>query len=696
MNAVNLPGSPLDHRDYERLSKSGISRQLANDALIRRVASEEGASTVGRKDAADYSGILFPYMWPGEDYVREYRLRRDHPELEQQTDGGVRERAKYVSPPGRGNMLYFTPQTPVDWLTDATLPIAITEGEKKTLSLWGLGWHGMGDVAERPRWLSVGISGVWNWRGTVGKAPGPDGDRRDVKGPIPDLSRVCWDGRTVLIVFDRNVKTNKSVADARRALTKELTKRGAHVTIVDLPEVDGVNGIDDLIGAWGPDGVLTLISDALNNPRRSAAIASGLIPEIERFVKQKHHFARDAGGLLYVFEDGVYRPTGERFVKREVKRFCQESKENWTPELASRVAEYIAVDAPELWERPPHDVVNVKNGLLGVATRVLRRHSPEFLSPVQIAATYDANARCPAIDRFCDEVLPDDAQHILGEIAAWLMLPETSIQKAVLLIGEGANGKSVFLTLLEDFLSEQNVSSVTLHKIEMDKFAASRLVGKLANICADLPTAALSGTSMFKALTGGDIINAERKFQSSFEYRPYARLVFSANTPPRSDDATPGFFRRWLVIPFNRRTFDENDPARVPSAILRERLSTASELSGLLNRALDAVPQIRSGALRESVSMRDAWQEFRSTTDPLAVWLDENTVEVPDGFVPKAKLRELYSRDCKDHGRISIPETAFTGRLLQLRPRMKTAQRTAAKTWCFIGIGLKADAASPF
>src|SRR5262249_30584222 len=154
------------------------------------------------------------------------------------------------------------------------------------------------------------------------------------------------------------------------------------------------------------------------------------------------------------------------------------------------------------------------------------------LSTVQIAVSFDPAAKCPHIERFVRSVFPDDTQLLPFEIVAWLMLPDANIQKAVLLLGEGANGKSVWLNLLLTFLGRENVSALSLHRIEADKFSAARLVGKLCNIGADLPTAALSGTSMFKALTGGDLIPAERKFESSFEFRPFARLLFSANSAP--------------------------------------------------------------------------------------------------------------------------------------------------------------------
>ena len=424
------------------------------------------------------------------------------------------------------------------------------------------------------------------------------------------------------------------------------------------------------------------------------AIGSGLVQEIDRAIKQEHHFARDEGGLLYVFESGCYRPTGERFVEQAVKRYVEQNGKAraWSPELASRIVSYIATDAPQLLAKPPLDTLNVRNGLLNVYTRVLRPHAPDFLSPVQVEASYDPKAGCLAIDQFVSDVFPADAAQVPWEVAAWLMLPETSIQKAVLTIGEGANGKSVFLSLLHAFLGRSNVSALSLHKIEADKFAAARLVGKLANICPDLPTVALSGTLMFKALTGGDTITGERKFEASFEFRPYSRLVFSANSAPRSDDATHGFFRRWLVIPFTR-TFDETDVRTVPRAVLDARLSAPGELSGLLNRALDALPQIQSGKFTESPTLRAAWEDFRRTTDPLAVWLESVTIEVLEGFIEKAKLRELYRNECRDRGHPVLSDEVFTKRLLSLRPRVRSTKRrvNGMPTWCFVGIGLRAQ-----
>jgi hypothetical protein len=197
----------LTSADLTKLCSSGIPADLAQQAQLRRVESREGGTLVGRNGSGDYAGVVFPYIWPGETGAREYRLRRDHPEIEYK-NGEPRERQKYLTAPGRGNLLYFVPGTSPEWLADPSIPAVITEGEKKTLGLWVTGWDGLGDSAEVPSFLPIGLSGVWNWRGTIGKTNGPDGDRRSVKGLISDFQRVTWKGRRVTILFDRRVSNS--------------------------------------------------------------------------------------------------------------------------------------------------------------------------------------------------------------------------------------------------------------------------------------------------------------------------------------------------------------------------------------------------------------------------------------------------------------------------------------------------------
>ena len=329
----------------------------------------------------------------------------------------------------------------------------------------------------------------------------------------------------------------------------------------------------------------------------------------------------------------------EAFVRARVKNFCEEMDRlaEWSSHVANEVVEFIRVDSPLLWQQPPCDVLNVKNGILNLETKRLEKHNADHLSAIQLPAKFDPTATCPKIDRFIAETFPEDAATLGYEIPAWLMTPDTSIQKAILLIGPGGNGKSRYLRMVEAFLGKISVSNLSLHRLESDKFACARLYGKLANICPDLPTEHLAGTSIFKAITGGDPITGEYKFKDSFDFVPFARLVFSANSPPRAHDASEGFFDRWLVIPFERRFRGEG--GEIPADKLDAMLSEPAEQSGLLNRALDVLSRLRAaGRFFTSESVAKAFSEFHAATDPLTVWLDGQTMESPRALTTKRGL----------------------------------------------------------
>jgi len=231
--------------------------------MLRRVESQEGRDVVGQKGRRDCAGILIPYYWPGEPGPFTYRVRRDKPDYAFGKDGKVKPERKYLGAPGSANRLYTPPGVTLQQLADASIPIVIVEGEKKALALWRLANH----EARTPRFIPIGIAGVWNWRGVVGKTGGPNGERLDVKGPIADLSRVQWKGRTVFVVFDANVHSNDSVKWARKGIARELATRGADVKFVDLPEDCGVNGVDDLLAKWGAAKVLGLFDRAVSGAR---------------------------------------------------------------------------------------------------------------------------------------------------------------------------------------------------------------------------------------------------------------------------------------------------------------------------------------------------------------------------------------------------------------------------------------------
>jgi P4 family phage/plasmid primase-like protien len=417
-----------------------------------------------------------------------------------------------------------------------------------------------------------------------------------------------------------------------------------------------------------------------------------LIRDLAGGIVAKERFARNGSGVLYAYRDGVYRADGEMLIRQRVKHLLldYDCSEMWSKRLAGEIVEFISLDVPELPERPSTELINVENGFLNVRTRQLLPHSHELLSTIRIPVTYDPGAGCPEIEKFIGEVFPEDAIPLAWEILGDLLTPDRSVQKAICLLGEGGNGKSVFLDLAGRFIGVENVCHLSLHRLEVDRFSAARLYGKLANICPDLPGDRLASSAMFKAITGCDRITAEVKYRDSFEFTPFARLLFSANRLPGSSDASRAFFDRWLIVPFANRF--RQTRREIPRRVLEWRLCSPTELSGALNKALDGLERVRKCfRFTEPRESRALVRKYQAASDALAAWLEEHTEAKPDAAIAQSELHAAYAIHCRRSCRPPAPKQLFGRRLRELRPELEPAQRSirGRRTWVYDGIALR-------
>ena len=183
------------------------------------------------------------------------------------------------------------------------------------------------------------------------------------------------------------------------------------------------------------------------------------------------------------------------------------------------------------------------------------------------------------------DILPEDAMGFVLEMIGYSLYADNPLQKAVLLSGPGGNGKSKLLKLLWALAGSENCVAIPLQAFGENRFAGADLYGKLANICGDLDARAIKRTDLFKQLTGGNVVRAERKYGHGFYFTSYALPIFSANEAPLTSDQTDAWFQRWLVVPMERviRGTPMEDP-NIEQKILRH-----DELEGLLVRAVVAL-----------------------------------------------------------------------------------------------------------
>jgi putative DNA primase/helicase len=361
------------------------------------------------------------------------------------------------------------------------------------------------------------------------------------------------------------------------------------------------------------------------------------------------------GSVVYRYHNGVYQP-GEQAISRRVLELAGN---DWSRRLAGEVLGAIQASSDPLDDRPPLNTINLANGLYDLTTGTLHPHTPDHRSPVQLPVHLDPPAECHETLQWLKSTLPPDGAQLFLEIAGYLLTPDNRHQRAFLFRGPGGDGKSVAMHILGALLGEQNVSRVGLQDLDEHRFAAAEIYGRLANLVADLPARAVTSTSVFKAITGGDSIMAERKNRDPFTFRPYARLVFSANETPASHDGSPAYGSRWTILPFPNTFRGTTNEIRG----LEGKLTTPQELSGLLNLALATIPKVRARGFTIGHDSHQAHRQFILDSDPVAAFLDECTTLDDHGRTHRSELYKSYRGWCHDSGRSPLARNRFLNRV---------------------------------
>ena len=407
---------------------------------------------------------------------------------------------------------------------------------------------------------------------------------------------------------------------------------------------------------------------------------------------EEYHFKTlsDTRDILF-YEDGIYRYGGESIIEKECEiRLEGIVKRYDINEIIEHIRRLTFIDRNDLngdkW------TLNLKNGLLNIKTKEFKAHTPELLSTVRIPVKYDPEAKCPEINKFLSEVLYERNIPAVEEMIGYCLYPEYIIQYWFLLHGKGANGKTTLLAVIVKFLGSENVAAVGLQDLNQ-RFAAASLYGKLANICADLSSADLKSTHNLKALTGGDLINAEEKFKKPFPFVNFAKLIYACNQIPLTEDKSRAFYRRVRIIPFPN-TFTGNDADKN----LLDKLTTEEELSGLLNLAIAGLNRLlENGDFTGSTSADETKERYEQASNTVYNFFHDCITEDPEYYIVKIKLIEAYRRYCetKDFTHRSAKEFIKEMKALtKMEDERKTIGTGRPRVW--LGIKLKEECEEGF
>lgn len=286
--------------------------------------------------------------------------------------------------------------------------------------------------------------------------------------------------------------------------------------------------------------------------------------------------------------------------------------------------------------------INFANGWVG-DDLIIRPHAPKYGATFTLPFEYkpDLATKCNRFFEFlhdCWGTEPDFNERVavLQEFfAASLFGIAPQFQKAMLFFGRASTGKTVLLNIFRSLLPPDGVADLGPEKWG-DRFSPTALVGKVVNICGELPEAGLISGQMFKSIVEGSELTAEYKGRDLFVFKPRCAHVFASNFMPFSRDSSAGFARRWLVLDFSRIVPENQQIKTLAQDILAdEREAIAAWAAEGLSRLL------KQGHYTIPASCRKRLDELRRQNNSVAAFFEDcKRLE----FVDKRKmmLRELY------------------------------------------------------
>ena len=377
---------------------------------------------------------------------------------------------------------------------------------------------------------------------------------------------------------------------------------------------------------------------------------------------------------FYENKADVYDPVSSYAVKERIIEFLKE------PANAGTIADPVKIcasqsnarinaiyDLTKSFMRKDDRDFNKHSYLLGTRNGVFDLRTRKLVCPTdivtrRIGTEFRMHAWCPKFKAFLNQVFDGDNEKIeyVRRAIGYTLTGSVEAQVMFILIGSGANGKSVFLNVIQALMGDYG-TSLPPHSIMQPKFANDKtddlasLDGKRFVFATEGEAGDKLAIAKIKRMTGGDTMSVKRLYKDYFNLKPEFKLWFASNELPQISGNDDAIWRRIHVISFPR-TFkpEERDPKLLESL--------KGELPGILNWALEGLRQIgelKGDFLSPPESVRHSIAEYRSDNDNVGDFIDGACVLDPNGRVMVKDLYGRYVEYCENSGSEPQPNITF-------------------------------------
>lgn len=363
---------------------------------------------------------------------------------------------------------------------------------------------------------------------------------------------------------------------------------------------------------------------------------------------------------MWVYKDGIYTPNGRSEIKELLRRVLGDIFSNFHYNAAlAKIEADTFIEPDDFFKIRYMEEIPVLNGILNIYTKKLSPFTPNKIFFSKLPVRYDPEAKCPQIDKFLEDILPyNEDKKIYYELGGFALLKEYKFEKAFMFVGDGRNGKGKAIDLMKRVIGSDNCAAIPLASLEAESFSISGLFNKMLNLGGDISNTDLKDTSMFKSLTGRDLVRGKRKFLNDISFVNFAKFVFACNELPMVYDTKKGFWDRWILLDFpytfvtleEYESYPDKSMVKIRDEDILDKITTPEEMSGLLNKFLEALDKLLAtrtfSTTKGSDEVKNLW--IRKANSFISFCID-NIEEEYDSRITKRELRKKYSDYCKVH-----------------------------------------------
>lgn len=229
--------------------------------------------------------------------------------------------------------------------------------------------------------------------------------------------------------------------------------------------------------------------------------------------------------------------------------------------------------------------------------------------------------------------------NVIQEIMGYCLTAETRAEKAFFFYGSGSNGKSLLAKIITELVGKENVSAESLNGMSR-QFGLQSIIDKIVNISSEneLKDAKGINTENLKAIISGDNLTINIKYQAPIDYVPICKLIFLVNSLPDTTDITHGYFRKIMIIPFNKKFEGDEKDVHLFEKIRKD------EMPGILNWAIEGLKRLKSNDYKftESSAINKLLKRYQEEQNPVIRFVEDMFVVDEESKISRKDIISKY------------------------------------------------------